>query len=197
MRTDSRFLVEDKENYLRASEKSGTDRKTVEKIGELSTTVLLQKVENAAIDAVLRGETGNKFVVDYRGVEVLSAYAPLDIPNVNWAIIAKIDKKEAFAPIEKLYIDSIFVLIFAGVLVTITSFLISKSISDPIVRLKETANDIARGKMNTKMSVFRKDEIGDLARSLDDMRYSLKMMIEEYEKEKKVGRQVKDEPDAS
>ena len=185
MRTVSRFLIEDRENYLKMSAKYGTDEDTIEKIDRLSTTILLQRVSNLAVDAVLRDETGNTIVRDYRGVEVLNAYTPLNITDVDWAIIAKIDKSEAFAPINQLAFNSVIVAAVAGVLVVFISFMVSRWISRPIVDLKNTANEIARGKMNAKMTVFRKDEIGDLARSLDDMRYSLRMMIEDYEKERR------------
>ncbi len=37
--------------------------------------------------------------LDYRGVEVLASYAPLDIEGVDWVILSEIDADEAFASI--------------------------------------------------------------------------------------------------
>ncbi|MBI4894824.1 MAG: HAMP domain-containing protein [Candidatus Aenigmarchaeota archaeon] len=189
MRSVSRFLIQDKDGYLKLASNSGTSDDTIGKIEKLDTTILLQEVRNPATEDALSGNSGNRIVRDYRGIDVLNAYTPLDIPDVNWAIIAKIDKSEAFSSINQLAFNSAMIGLTACFIVIVISFLVSSSVSRPIVKLKDTANDIARGKMNTKMSVFRKDEIGDLARSLDDMRYSLRMMIEEYEKDKNRGRQ--------
>ena len=43
---------------------------------------------------------------DYRGVEVLSAYKPLSLGQLNWVIMSEIDKTEAFAWVEPLHIPA-------------------------------------------------------------------------------------------
>ncbi|MGI9336187.1 MAG: hypothetical protein ACR2RL_23820, partial [Gammaproteobacteria bacterium] len=41
---------------------------------------------------------GLQVIKDYRGVDVYSAYAPLNWQGVSWAVIAEIDKAEVDAP---------------------------------------------------------------------------------------------------
>jgi methyl-accepting chemotaxis protein len=55
---------------------------------------------------------------------------------------------------------------------------------EPVDDLRIIAEKISRGQLDQKIDLKRKDEIGDLANSLDNMRYSLKTVIDEYEKEK-------------
>ncbi len=59
-------------------------------------TILINKIDTEATKDALSGKADCKIIKDYRGSEVLSAYAPLDMKDTEWAIIAEIDKKEAF-----------------------------------------------------------------------------------------------------
>ena len=60
-------------------------------------TILVNKIETDAVRDALSNKSDCKVIKDYRGSEVLSAYTPLDIKGMKWAIIAEIDKKEAFS----------------------------------------------------------------------------------------------------
>jgi len=42
----------------------------------------------------LSGEEGRGVIKDYRGIEVLSAYMPLDIGKFRWAVMAEMDSAE-------------------------------------------------------------------------------------------------------
>lgn len=59
-------------------------------------TLLVNKIETEAVTDALANKSDCKIIKDYRGSEVLSAYAPLYIKDLKWSIIAEIDKKEAF-----------------------------------------------------------------------------------------------------
>jgi hypothetical protein len=62
-------------------------------------TVLQREVDTIATMEVLDGKVGEKIIKDYRGVPVLSAYTPLDLKFVNWALLVEIDEAEAFAAV--------------------------------------------------------------------------------------------------
>jgi len=49
----------------------------------------------------LSGKTDADVVMDYNGNPVLSAFAPLNIKGLNWAILAEIDVAEAFCPVDE------------------------------------------------------------------------------------------------
>ena len=71
--------------------------------------MLHQRVETEATRAALAGVEGTGEIVGYRGVPTLASWGPLAIPGVKWALIAKIDTAEAFAPIYKLQRDLMIV----------------------------------------------------------------------------------------
>lgn len=69
-------------------------------------TILEKQIKTEAVDAALAGKNGCRIIKDYKGSEVLSAYAPLGIKDLQWAVMAEIDKDEAFFPVfalKKLY----------------------------------------------------------------------------------------------
>ena len=51
---------------------------------------------DATIAAIESGETGTSIVTDYRGVETLISYGPVDILGTPWCLNAKMDTSEAY-----------------------------------------------------------------------------------------------------
>ncbi|MCK5684449.1 transporter substrate-binding domain-containing protein, partial [bacterium] len=97
MRNQSRFLTEDRKNYLKAISKIGTPDSIIDCIDRLNTSVGLQEVKTLGAGKALLGETGTQIFPDYRNIDVLSSYKPLNIKDVNWVIMSEIDASEAFS----------------------------------------------------------------------------------------------------
>jgi len=56
------------------------------------------KADTEAVRAALLGESGTKVIRDYNGNPVLSSYAPIQVGDTSWAILAEITVAEAFSP---------------------------------------------------------------------------------------------------
>ncbi len=56
------------------------------------------KAQTEAVELALSGKTGEDVIIDYNGNPVLSAFAPLGIRGLDWAILTEIDVAEAFSP---------------------------------------------------------------------------------------------------
>jgi signal transduction histidine kinase len=109
---------------------------------------------------------------DYRGIDVLGAHT--SIPSMGWALLAEIDKKEAFAPLAKLKAFCIIGLCTILTIVFLISILISKAITGPIHRLHRGTEIIGEGNLDHKVGTDTKDEIGQLSRAFDQMTSDLK-----------------------
>ncbi|NOQ28831.1 MAG: HAMP domain-containing protein, partial [Methanosarcinales archaeon] len=126
---------------------------------------------------------------NYRDVNVLRAYAP--IPAMDWCLVAEIDEAEAFASVARLTntMFSVFIgLLLLGILVCIR---VSRTITDPIVKLHRGTDEIMKGNMDYKVGTGTEDEVGELSRAFDAMTSNLKesgRKLAEYSKglEKKV-----------
>jgi methyl-accepting chemotaxis protein len=66
------------------------------------STVLQTTVDTETARRALAGESGIQMTDDYRGVRVLSAYAPLDFHGLRWALLAEIDEAEVMKPVAEL-----------------------------------------------------------------------------------------------
>jgi len=102
MRSLGRFLVDDKAGYLNTLKQTGVSAALIKTIDEKETTIGLQVVDTNGSISALSGKSGSGIFNDYRGVSVLSAYAPISVGGLNWAILSEIDEEEAFSPVADL-----------------------------------------------------------------------------------------------
>lgn len=102
MRSRSRFLIEDPDRFISKLREIDLDEDTIRRIAKFETTILLQPVRTTATKNALNGSAGTHLIDDYRGVSVLSSYAPLHVAGLEWAILSEIDTDEAFGPIRDL-----------------------------------------------------------------------------------------------
>ncbi|KZN58824.1 methyl-accepting chemotaxis protein [Pseudoalteromonas luteoviolacea] len=145
--TNSRFFVEDKSQFLTVLEAHNVAQDIIAKIEQQDTTVGILEVDSPGTRAALNGESGVAIFDDYRSVAVASAYAPLNIEGLNWAIVSEVDYAEAFAMISSLQISIfksalVFVLI-AGVVATLIGIFIATRVTQPILAASNAIRDIA------------------------------------------------------
>lgn len=108
---------------------------------------------------------------DYRGIPIIgSSYCARDL---GFVLLAEIDEAEIFHPITELR-DAILAaaIVITGVVVTISVY-VSKTISKPIIQLKDAADRISKGDYSHKVESHSGDEVGQLAGQFDMMRKSV------------------------
>ncbi len=185
LRNQSRFLIEDRAQYLEMIREIGTSETLVQQIDTQSNSIGLQKVDTVGTRAALSGETNTQIFADYRGVEVLSSFRPLKIPGVNWVIMSEIDKAEALADFEKLRDTLILLASIVLAAAIYVAYYFSLSLTRPIRTLASAAASLSSGKLDEAINIQTGDEIGDLARDFDNMRSAMKETFERVEEQKK------------
>src|SRR6185369_9596207 len=88
--------------YFAELKTAGASAEEIADIRRYGSPVLHQRIDTEATRAALAGVEGTGEIISYRGVPILASWGPLAIPGTRWALIAKIDTAEAFAPIERL-----------------------------------------------------------------------------------------------
>lgn len=131
----------------------------------------------------LKGMNSTVIAHDYRGIDVVSAYQ--HIPIMDWGLVAKIDKKEAFYPLMMLTIIAIIVGSVSTALVVSAGIVFAVSLSRPIRRLTHAAERVAQGDLEFDVEVPSKDEVGILAESFNTMRIQLDKLVKNIEKGRK------------
>ena len=133
------------------------------------TTVLFQPITSAAADAALGGRTGTLTGPDYRKEPALISYGPLTIPDLDWAIVAKLEVAEAFAPVTALRRALLGTGAAIAGLVVVMALVLARSLTAPIHRLIAGTRILGRGELSHRLSEDRRDEIGQIATALNRM----------------------------
>lgn len=128
---------------------------------------------------------------DYKDVFVVGV--SMIIPEYDWALIAEVDKSEAFAPLKTLYIIALILGGASAVTVIGVGITFAVSASKPIRDLTHAAERIASGDLNHRVKVVHKDEIGALATSFNVMAEKLAGKITEHVSLEKTLRENKEQ----
>jgi len=182
LRNQSRFFIEDRENYFAMIKEIGLPDETIEQMRNFESTIGLQVVDTKGTRAALKGETNTLIFDDYRGVPVLSSYKKLDIEDMKWVIMSEIDRDEAFAHVYSLRSNIIIVFIALLILIVGASLFISNRITKPVKELTLKSEALASGNLDIQIEDSgRKDEIGILSRSFNHMQHSIKDLVVELQ----------------
>ncbi|MEI6797646.1 MAG: adenylate/guanylate cyclase domain-containing protein [Pseudomonadota bacterium] len=168
-RSDSRFLIEDKPGYLDQLTKLGVEPSEITAIAQSGHSVLNQHFATLAVERAQSGETGADTIRDYRGIEVLSAYAPIDFGGHRWAIIAEKDVAEALGPLHDL---RRVILIATGAIamaITIFALISARAFVSPLLRLQLGVERLSSGDTQFKVPVKGNDEFATLATAFNGM----------------------------
>lgn len=174
MRSMSRFLIEDQKGYEEALVAAKIDRSQIDMILSKGTTIGLQPVNTEGTQTAINGKKDFQIFPDYRNVPVLSAYSPLNIPGLQWAIMSEIDESEAFAAANdlKIFITEVSIGVVAGftILAYLISLLVSKLFTYPITKLEDNILAIQQDSDLTKeIRLDVKDEVGRIASAINGM----------------------------
>ena len=134
----------------------------------LNMTVSKDRVDTPIVQSLLKIEKTFPETKDYRGVDVLAVTRYLE--KLGWGLVVKMDKVEAFAPLENVKYVTIISGILVGIAIIITSTFLGNSISRPIQKLRDIMNEVTKGKFDSKIDVKGPTEIEELAKQLDIMR---------------------------
>lgn len=170
MRNNSRFLIEAPEEYFKFLEELKVDPALIKKQKILKTSIGISEVKTPGSIASLNGKTDFQVFPDYRGISVLSAYAPVDILGLKWGILAEIDEEEAFSVQKEIRSTSIYIGIALVFGILLIALFIATKFSKRIQELARSMRKIADGDLRSDpLEITSKDEIGQLRSTYNDM----------------------------
>ncbi len=140
----------------------------------VDNSVLMVQSKTYAVEQALLGISGTARITDYRNIDVLSSYRPLQIPNLNWVIVAEMDWDEALHDTAQLKRRMLIIGGSIFILITIGVFAFSGLIINPLIRLKEAAAKVGEGNFDIAIPIHQRDEIGLLTQVFNKMTLRLK-----------------------
>jgi class 3 adenylate cyclase len=182
LRTVPRAFVTQPDAYYEALRKfRGADDKTIDRIRQTGTPILLHKVKNEAVQNALTGSEGSLAYTDYLGNSVLGSYQPVRLGGFRWALVVKQNVEEALAPVREL---TRRILVTAGILIPLVTLLgswFARNLVRPIRDLRDTTRRIADGETDAKVEITTKDEFRELGTSFNNMSHNLSVKEEMLE----------------
>lgn len=134
-------------------------------------------IKNEIVNKAIAGESGATITTNYLGDQVLSAYAPLDVLGLRWAIVAEITEEEAFEAAQEiaatadaagssLLWGSAGIALFAAVAVFAFAWWVSSRILKPLLATIGMLKNLSEGEadLTKRLDESREDEVGELGR---------------------------------
>jgi HAMP domain-containing protein len=157
----------------------------------IENTIFNQKVDSPPVQKCFNEEIDYEGLYsDYRGTLIRgSSYCASDL---GFVLLAEVDESETIQPILTLQ-ERIFQ---TGLLITavmaIIAFIVSRTLSKPLIKLKNAANTIASGNFEVRTKITTKDEIGELSQAFDSMAQKLQESLIEIKEKEDVIKQQED-----
>ena len=157
----------------------------------IENSIFKQTVNSTAVQKCFNeGLDHEGLYSDYRGASVYgSSYCANDL---GFVLLAEIDEAETIQPILVLQ-ERIFqtgLVIITGM--AIIAFIISRTLSKPLIKLTNAANTIARGNFEVRTKITTGDEIGELSQAFDSMAQKLQESLIEIKEKEEVIKQQED-----
>ena len=169
LRSQSRFMAEDPNRFLAEVQANGTPASVADQIRTLGSTIMYLRLRNDAIELAFRNQTGVAQFTDTRGVPAVFAYGPVDVQGLRWAILAKQDVAEAFAPEAQLNRDLLVAGALAAILLTFVALGCAGLFTRPLRRVLAGMQALAAGGDATPIEVNGDDEFAELGRGYNAM----------------------------
>ncbi len=129
--------------------------------GETAKPITFDELSDPRMRFLMETPHAETDATDWWGRRVLVAGSFID--RYGLGVMVKIDRDEAYAPVERLHLVSLLVAVLTAVLTSAAALYISRSITRPTLRLTEAARRISDGDLATPIEVASRDEIGQLA----------------------------------
>lgn len=128
---------------------------------------------SAVIDA-FKGNSGTE-IIEHFHKDVVSSWELIDFGDFRWAILAEIDKDEAFAPVDNLHTIESIVIGLAVIIIGFLGYRISKGISEPIIAIADIMNNVQNtGDFSYRVKSKHSNEIGTIGNAFDHLMDNLK-----------------------
>jgi hypothetical protein len=102
LRSISRGLIEDTQVHLADLKKLRYSDTVLNQMRKMETNILLEEIKQESVTRALEGKTGTVVEENTFGQKTLSAFSPLDIPDVHWIIMSTMKEEEVSMRINSL-----------------------------------------------------------------------------------------------
>jgi methyl-accepting chemotaxis protein len=142
-------------------------------IGHFNDPLLMKAFTQGVVDDT------HLTLMDYRDQEVLFQSSMIDLHSFKVQLIAKLDRSEAFQPIQVLRDQIILATVLSMLFIIGVSLTLSRTLSAPIVEVAHRLRELAIGRLDQDVFVDpATDEVGTLKLAYNDLLATLRDIVE-------------------
>ena len=145
-RSIDRLMVENTDKYFNLLNQQGQSDNEIELIKNTSQAIGLQTVDTMPVSLAFEGESGSMIISRSDGVNLLSAYSPLEVSAFNWVIMAEMEEREANAPAvtlsRRILVWSIAAAIVVAAIGMLSGWVFTRRLVRPIDRLAREIDEV-------------------------------------------------------
>lgn len=172
-RSVSRFMKENSAGFVEMMRGLKTPQGKLASMDSRDSNIGVMTIDTKAVRSGLAGQSGTAVYPDYRGIQVLGSYAPIDVLGLRWVILSEIDESESGAPVAALQrgiaIVGFGTLVLVGLFALFAGLRLARSINVPLSQVQNTVLKVGAGDLDARTGLQTSDEIGVLAQAFDGM----------------------------
>jgi methyl-accepting chemotaxis protein len=172
-RSVSRFMKENSAGFITMMRGLNLPQNKLASMDTRDSNIGLMAIDTRGVQNALAGQSGTAVYPDYRGINVLGSYAPIDVLGLRWVILSEIDESESNAPIATLQrgiaIAGLGTLLLVGIIAMFAGLRLARSINVPLAQVQDTVQKVGGGDLAARTGLQSNDEIGQLAKAFDGM----------------------------
>jgi class 3 adenylate cyclase len=172
-RSRSRLMYSSPKTFVQQLRESGASASVAQAVEVRGSVMNLVPVTTRSVEEAFHGQSGITRVNGYLGRPVLSAYGPLELDSLRWAVIAEMTVAEAEAPIREFGRKVVIVSTAMALLVSILALTSAHLLTKPLRLLTDGARRLGAGEPDVAVHVTSRDEFGELARVFNEMSGSI------------------------
>lgn len=185
LRTVPRPWFEDPDRYLRRFSEQGGNERVAGLIEFTGSPVLLQSIDNRAVQSALDGDAFVGVVDNYLGRRALAAAAPLDLPGLDWVVVAEQHTSETNDELGRFLVAIGVLLLILLPILAIVGLVLARILARPVGPLVDVAGRIAAGDLRTEVPDLGRNELGDLGGQLRAVASQLRDREQEIDDEER------------
>ncbi len=129
-------------------------------------TVLTAKLEDTQVSEALKGSRPNGLHLSADGNMTYFSMASMEFKNTKWVVVSEHRQDELFIPLFAMARDMALITLATVLVTTILGWFLARTIYRPITTMGDAIALLAKGQRTDIPALDRRDEIGELARSL-------------------------------
>ena len=169
MRSNSRLLIENPERFAEQARSIKTPQADIDRMIREKSTILNRKITSFAAEQAIVGNEGTAAIIGYDGAKILASWSPLRVAGLEWGVVAKISRDEAYAPLRAMARDTLIQALLILLVITLAVMALATSFVRPVNDLIARVRLARSGRTDVTFATETDDEIGDLARSFRDL----------------------------